>query len=315
MTSTWILWTSFNAFVLVMLALDLGVFHRDDHEVTPKEAALWTVVWVGVALLFGGLLFWWKGSDVSLQYLTGYLIEKSLSADNIFIFLLVFSYFRVPAAYQHRVLFWGILGALAMRGALIVVGATLLAKFSWLMYVFGGFLLFTGLRLASQTEMAVDPSKNRIVKLVRRVLPMTDDYDGHRFFTRRDGRLLATPLLIVLLIIESSDLMFALDSVPAIFGIPTDPFIVYTSNVFAILGLRSLYFLLANVMGKLRFLKVGLALILAFVGAKMLLMHWIRFPAATSLAIIGTILSITVGASLLLPQQADAPAKRRKGGD
>lgn len=301
MTSTWLIWVGFNVFVLAMLALDLGVFHRDDHEVTGKEAAVWTVVWVLVALLFGGVVLWWKGPDVALQYLTGYLIEKSLSADNIFIFLLIFTYFKVPAAYQHRVLFWGILGALIMRGALIGVGTTLLTQFHWLIYVFGAFLVFTGIRLVSQTDAAVDPGKSGVVKFVRRFVPVTDQYEGHNFFVRRNGRLMATPLFIVLAIVESSDLMFAVDSVPAIFAITTDPFIVYTSNVFAILGLRSLYFLLANIMGKLRFLKVGLAIILTFVGAKMLLVSVVHIPALVSLTVIAAILTVTIGASLLFP--------------
>lgn len=265
MASTWLIWLGFNAFVLALLALDLGVFHRKDHEVSAKEAAVWTVVWIAVALLFAGVLDAWQGADVMLQYLSGYLIEKSLSADNIFVFVLIFSYFRVPAVYQHRVLFWGILGALVMRGTLIAVGATLLANFHWVIYLFGAFLLFTGIRLVTHQEMSVDPGKNGVVKLLHRFLPVTDGYEGNRFFVRRGGKLFATPLLVVLVIVESTDLMFAVDSVPAIFAVTDDPFIVYTSNVFAILGLRSLYFLLANVMGKLRFLKLGLSLILTFV--------------------------------------------------
>lgn len=304
MATTWVIWAGFNLFVLAMLALDLGVFHRDDHEVTTKEAAIWTVVWVLVALLFGGGLLWWQGPDIALQYLTGYLIEKSLSADNIFIFVLVFTYFQVPAIYQHRVLFWGILGALVMRGALIAVGATLLATFHWIIYVFGAFLLFTGIKLMTQKDDAVDPSKSPVVRLIRRFMPVSDKYDGHNFFTRHKGKLLATPLLVVLLIIETSDLMFALDSVPAIFAVTKEPFIVYTSNVFAILGLRSLYFLLANMMGKLRFLKVGLSVILSYVGAKMLVISFIEIPALVSLAIIATILGVTVGASLLIPERS-----------
>lgn len=301
MTSTWLMWVGFNAFVLAMLALDLGVFHRDDHEVSGKEAAIWTVVWVVVALIFGAVVVWWRGPDVAVQYLTGYLIEKSLSADNIFVFLLIFSYFQVPAAYQHRVLFWGILGALVMRGVLIAVGATLLAKFHWIIYVFGAFLAVTGIRLATQKEVAADPGNSNIVKLVRRFVPVTERYEGNHFFVRHGGKLAATPLFVVLAIVESSDLMFALDSVPAIFAITTDPFIVYTSNVFAILGLRSLYFLLAHVIAKLRFLKFGLALILTFVGAKMLLVSVIQIPPFVSLTVIGAILTVTVGASMLFP--------------
>lgn len=297
------MWVGFNAFVLAMLALDLGVFHRKDHVVGAKEAGIWTVVWIAVALAFGGILYWWQGTDIALQYLTGYVIEKSLSADNIFVFVLIFTYFNVPAIYQHRVLFWGILGALVMRGALIAVGATLLANFSWVMYVFGAFLLFTGIRLMTQKEVAVDPGNSGAVKLVRRLFPVTDGYEGHNFFVRRKGRLMATPLFVVLAIVESSDLMFAVDSVPAIFAVTDDPFIVYTSNVFAILGLRSLYFLLANVMGKLRFLKLGLSIILSFVGAKMLLVAFVHIPPLVSLLVILSILTITIGASLLIPER------------
>lgn len=302
------MWVGFNVFVLAMLALDLGVFHRDDHEVTAKEAGIWTVVWIAVALAFGGVLYWWQGTTVAIEYLTGYVIEKSLSADNIFVFVLIFTYFQVPAKYQHRVLFWGILGALVMRGALIAIGATLLASFSWIMYLFGAFLLFTGLRLLTQKEVAVDPGKSGVVRLVRRVLPVTEKYEGHNFFVRRNGRLMATPLFVVLAIVESSDLMFAVDSVPAIFAVTQDPFIVYTSNVFAILGLRSLYFLLANVMGKLRYLKVGLSLILAFVGAKMLLANTFHIPPLVSLSVILAVLAITIGASLLFPEREDPVA-------
>lgn len=307
MEATWVLWVGFNVFVLAMLALDLGVFHRDDHVVTAKEAGVWTFVWIAVALVFGGLLYFWQGADVALEYLTGYVIEKSLSADNIFVFVLIFTYFQVPPQYQHRVLFWGILGALVMRGALIAVGATLLASFSWVMYLFGAFLLFTGIRLLTQRDVAVDPGKSGVIRLVRRFLPVTDRYEGHNFFVRRGGRLMATPLFVVLAIVESSDLMFAVDSVPAIFAVTQDPFIVYTSNVFAILGLRSLYFLLANVMGKLRFLKVGLSLILTFVGVKMLVANIVHIPPLLSLSIILAVLLVTVSASLLFPT-GDDPA-------
>lgn len=305
METTWLMWVGFNVFVLAMLALDLGVFHRDDHVVTAKEAGIWTVVWIAVALVFGGVLYFWQGTDVALEYLTGYVIEKSLSADNIFVFVLIFTYFQVPPQYQHRVLFWGILGALVMRGALIAIGATLLASFSWIMYLFGAFLLFTGLRLLTQKDVAVDPGKSGVIRLVRRFLPVTDGYEGNHFFVRRNGRLMATPLFIVLAIVESSDLMFAVDSVPAIFAVTQDPFIVYTSNVFAILGLRSLYFLLANVMGKLRFLKVGLSIILVFVGVKMLIANTVHIPPLLSLGIILAVLTITIGASLLFPQRDD----------
>ncbi len=312
MDSNLLVWIGFNVFVLAMLALDLGVFHRDDHEVSAREAAIWTVVWILMAVAFGGVLFFWKGSEVATQYFTGYLIEKALSADNIFVFLLIFSFFKVPAQYQHRVLFWGILGALIMRATMIGVGTTLLERFHWLIYVFGAFLAWTGVRMATQKDEGVDPGDNQLVKLVRRVMPVTDTYEGNHFFVRRNGKLLATPLFLVLLVVESSDLLFALDSVPAIFAITTDPFIVYTSNVFAILGLRSMYFLLADVMGKLRYLKVGLSLILTFVGAKMLLSSVVTIPPVVSLGIIGAILAVTIGASLLLPAtKAPRPIRSR----
>lgn len=302
MSASSIMWIGFNVFILAMLALDLGVFHRQDREVKAKEAAVWTVVWILVALAFGGLLFWWQGSDVALQYLTGYVIEKSLSADNIFVFVLIFTYFQVPLRYQHRVLFWGILGALVMRGSLIAVGAALIEKFHWIMYLFGAFLLLTGIRLLIKNDDEnVDPGKSPILKLLRRVMPVTETYHGHRFFVRRNGYLMATPLFVVLALVETSDLMFALDSVPAIFAVTQDPFIVYTSNVFAILGLRSLYFLLADVMGKLRFLKVGLSIILTFVGAKMLAMSVVQIPPLVSLIVILIVLGGTIAASLLFP--------------
>lgn len=303
-TTSWVVWVGFNAVVLFLLALDLGVFHRDDHEVKPKEAAIWTAVWIAVALLFAVLLYFWQGGEITTQYLTGYLIEKSLSADNIFVFVLIFTYFQVPPKYQHRVLFWGILGALIMRGTLIALGATLLAKFHWVIYIFGTFLLITGIRLLVQKDSTVDPGKSGVVNLVRRVLPVTDGYQGHNFFVRQKGRLWATPLFVVLVLIEASDLMFAVDSVPAIFAVTQDPFIVYTSNVFAILGLRSMYFLLANVMGKLRYLKVGLSIILSYVGVKMLLMDVVHIPALLSLGVILVILTGTVAASLLVPRKA-----------
>lgn len=305
MSATLGMWIGFNVFILAMLALDLGVFHRQDREVSAKEAAFWTVIWIVVALAFGGLLFWWQGSDIALQYLTGYVIEKSLSADNIFVFVLIFTYFQVPLRYQHRVLFWGILGALVMRGALIAVGATLIDKFHWIMYLFGAFLLLTGIRLLFQNDNEnVDPGNSAIVKLLRRFMPVTENYEGNRFFVRRNGYLMATPLFIVLALVETSDLMFAVDSVPAIFAVTQEPFIVYTSNVFAILGLRSLYFLLANVMGKLRFLKMGLSIILSFVGVKMLTMSFVQIPPLVSLLVIVTVLVATVAASLLFPARA-----------
>jgi len=302
------LWIGFNLFVLLMLALDLGVFHRHSHIVSTKEAALWSVVWIGLAMVFNvGIFFFWDvispdstytNSEASLAFLTGYLIEKSLSVDNIFVFVLIFTFFAVPAAYQHRVLFWGIIGALLMRGALIAVGATLLKEFHWIIYLFGGFLIFTGIRMALHKTEEVHPENNPLIKLLRRIMPVTEDYEGENFFIRRAGTLMATPLFLVLLMVESTDLIFAVDSIPAIFAVTNDPFIVYTSNVFAILGLRSLYFLLANIMDRFQYLKLGLAFVLTFVGLKMVMVDFYKIPVGVSLGVIAAILAISVIASL-----------------
>jgi tellurite resistance protein TerC len=305
--SIW-LWIGFNLFVLLMLALDLGVFHKHSHAVSTKEAAIWSVVWISLSLLFNvGLYFFWDvisptsaytNAEASLAFFTGYLIEKSLSVDNIFVFILIFTFFAVPAAYQHRILFWGIIGALFMRGALIAVGATLLKEFHWVIYLFGGFLIFTGIRMALHKNEEVHPENNPLVKLLRRIMPVTDDYESEKFFVRKAGVLMATPLFLVLLIIESTDLIFAVDSIPAIFAVTEDPFIVYTSNVFAILGLRSLYFLLANVMDKFQYLKLGLAVVLTFVGVKMVIVDLYKIPVGVSLGVIAGILGISIAASM-----------------
>ena len=302
------LWIGFNVFVLFMLALDLGIFHRHSHVVSTKEAAIWSVVWIGLAMLFNaGIYFFWDvlspqsnyaNSEASLAFFTGYLIEKSLSVDNIFVFVLIFTYFAVPAAYQHRVLFWGIIGALLMRGTLIAVGATLLKEFHWIIYVFGAFLIFTGIKMALHRNEEVHPENNPLIKLLRRIMPVSENYEGDKFFIRRAGKLIATPLLLVLLMVESTDLIFAVDSIPAIFAVTNDPFIVYTSNVFAILGLRSLYFLLANVMDKFQYLKIGLAFVLTFVGIKMVMVDIYKIPVGISLGVIASILAISVLASL-----------------
>jgi tellurite resistance protein TerC len=299
--STPLMWLAFNAFVLVMLALDLGVFHRKSHVVKVKEAMIWTVVWVILAFLFAGGIYLWRGTEPSLQFVAGYLIEKSLSVDNLFVFLVLFSFFRVPQAYQHKVLFWGIIGALIMRAALIAVGAALLSRFHWMMYIFGGFLLLTGIKLAFQKGDGVNPEKNPLVRLFRKIWPVTDDYSEGRFFVLKDGRRWATPLFLVLLTVEFTDLVFALDSIPAIFAVTPDPFIVYTSNVFAILGLRSLYFALAGVMNLFCHLKYGLAAILAFVGMKMILTDVAKIPIGISLAVVGGILLLSILASILWP--------------
>ena len=302
------LWIGFNLFVLLMLALDLGVFHRHAHKISIKEAAIWSVVWVTLSMVFNlGLYFFWdklspasdySNSEAALAFFTGYVIEKSLSVDNIFVFVLIFTFFAVPAVYQHRVLFWGILGALLMRGALIAVGAVLLKEFHWIIYIFGAFLIFTGIRMALHRNEEMHPENNPVVKLLRKVMPVTENYEGDKFFIRRAGKLMATPLFLVLLIVESTDLIFAVDSIPAIFAVTNDPFIVYTSNVFAILGLRSLYFLLAGVMDKFYYLKLGLSVVLAFVGTKMVIVDLYKIPVGLSLGVIVSILAVAVIASL-----------------
>ncbi|HET6823675.1 MAG TPA: TerC family protein [Anaerolineales bacterium] len=303
------LWIGFNVFVLAMLAIDLGVFHRKAHAVSGKEALIWSVVWISLSLLFNLIiyLYWdrmvpasaYTNSEAALAFLTGYLIEKSLSVDNIFVFILIFSFFAVPSAYQHRVLFWGILGALIMRGTLIFIGAALLEQFHWIIYVFGAFLVFTGIRMAlSNSEENVQPDKNPVVKFFRRFMPVTENFERDQFFVRRAGRLLATPLFLILLVVESTDLVFAVDSIPAIFAVTRDPFIVYTSNVFAILGLRALYFLLANVMDKFQYLKVGLSAVLVFIGVKMVIDGFYHIPIGISLGVVASILTISILASL-----------------
>ena len=297
-TSLW-LWAGFNLFVLAMLALDLRVFHRKSHEVSLKEATAWSVVWVGLALLFNLGIYWFRGSEPAIQFFTGYLIEKSLSVDNIFVFALLFGYFAVPPAYQHRVLFWGILGALVMRAGFILAGAALLAKFHWIIYVFGAFLIVTGVKMAIFRNAEMHPEKNPVLKLVRRLIPVTREYREERFFVREAGRWAATPLFLVLVLVETTDLVFAVDSIPAIFAVTDDPFIVYTSNVFAILGLRSLYFVLAGVMQKFSYLKLGLSAVLVFVGVKMTLVDFYKIPSSVSLGIIAAILTTSIVASLL----------------
>lgn len=305
--STIALWVGFNVFVLAMLALDLGVFHRKAHVISVREAAIWSVVWISLSLTFNLILYFWRGPEPALQFLTGYLIEKSLSVDNIFVFVLIFSAFAVPPIYQHRVLFWGILGALVMRGLLIVVGATLLKEFHWIIYVFGSFLIFTGVRMALHRDIEIHPESNIVVKLFRRIMPITKDYEGDRFMVRKAGALMATPLLLVLILVESTDLIFAVDSIPAIFAVTQDPFLVYTSNVFAILGLRSMYFLLAGVMDRFVYLKLGLSVVLVFVGIKMVLVDVYKIPTPISLGVIAAILAVSVIASLRRPQVTDGP--------
>ncbi|MCC6354109.1 MAG: TerC family protein [Verrucomicrobiae bacterium] len=303
------LWIGFNAFVLAMLALDLGVFHRKAHAVSFKESITWTIVWVALALCFNAGVWWHFGEKKGVEFLTGYLIEKSLSMDNVFVFALLFSYFAVPAQYQHKVLFWGILGALVMRAIMIAVGAVLISKFVWIIYVFGAFLILTGIKMIFKREQAIHPDRNPIVLWFKRLMPVTPDYRGDRFFVVEAGRRCATPLFVVLILVEFTDLIFAVDSIPAIFAITTDPFIVYTSNVFAILGLRSLYFALAGMMHKFHYLKIGLGVILVFVGIKMLLAHSpYKIDTVLSLAVVATILAASIVVSLLRPASSVPPA-------
>ncbi|MEO8196669.1 MAG: TerC family protein [Thermoanaerobaculia bacterium] len=301
--SLW-LWAGFNLFVLAMLAIDLGIFHRQAHAVSLREASVWSAVWIGLALLFNLGVWKFLGPQPGVEFLTGYLIEKSLSIDNIFVIALLFAYFKVPDEYQHRVLFWGILGALVMRAAFILAGAALLDRFHWIIYLFGAFLILTGIKMAFTPEHGLEPEKNPVVRLVRRIMPVTSEFRGPAFFVREGGRRAATPLFLVLVMVEFTDLVFAVDSIPAIFAVTRDPFLVYTSNVFAILGLRSLYFLLAGVMHKFEYLKLGLAAILVFVGAKMALVDWVKIPSGISLGVIAAILGLAVAASLLKARRA-----------
>lgn len=296
------LWIGFTVFVLMMLALDLGVFHRKAHVVKVREALVWSAFWIGLALCFNAGIYFWFGYDRALEFLTGYLIEKALSVDNLFVFLVLFAYFAVPDRLQHRVLFWGIVGALVMRAAFILAGAALLQRFHWVIYVFGAFLVFTGIKLlASREEGEVDPERNIVLRLFRKVVRSVPDYRDAKFVVKEAGRHFATPLLTVLVVIETTDIIFAVDSIPAIFAVTTDPFIVFTSNIFAILGLRALFFLLAGMLGKFRFLKVGLGLVLAFVGAKMLVSGIIHVPIAVSLGVVAALLGLSVAVSLIFP--------------
>jgi tellurite resistance protein TerC len=285
--------------------VDLLVLHRKAHTVSLREALAWSCVWVSLALAFGVGIYFFQGGEKALEFLTGYVIEWSLSVDNLFVFLVIFSYFAVPPIYQHRVLFWGILGALVLRAVFIATGAALLANFHWMIYVFGGFLIFTGIKLLFVGEEKIEPEKNPAVRLVRRFMKITPDYHGQRFFIRIDGKLWATPLFLVLVVVETTDVIFAVDSIPAIFAITLDPFIVYTSNVFAILGLRALFFLLAGVMEMFRYLRVGLSFVLCFVGLKMLIAEFYKIPIGISLGVVGGILVISILASMLKQHQED----------
>jgi tellurite resistance protein TerC len=294
-------WVTFFTFITAMLALDLGVFQRETHVVSMKEALIWCGVWVTLALSFGALLWQWRGAEPAQQFLAGYLIELCLSVDNVFVFILVFAYFKVEPRYQHRVLFWGIIGAVLMRAVFIIVGVEVIERFHWVLYIFGAFLVYTGIKMALPSKEAeVDPEHNFTVKLFRRFYPVAPHNDRGHFFTIHNGRRMATPLFIVLLVIETTDLVFALDSLPAVLSITKDSFIALTSNIFAILGLRSLYFALSGIMGLFRFLKVGLSFILVFIGVKMLIEHWMKITTGTSLAVIGGVLTASILMSVLI---------------
>jgi tellurite resistance protein TerC len=303
MNDTALLWTVFNLFVLAMLALDLGVFHRKSHEVSVREALSWTCVWITLAMFFNLFVYYYFNQQKALEFFTGYLIEKSLSVDNIFVIILIFSYFKVPLVYQHKVLFWGILGALVMRVIFILTGVELIHRFHWLVYIFGGFLIFTGIRMLTSGDAKIDPEKNPVIKLARKLFPVTESFEGDRFFVVKDGKNWATPLFLVVILIETTDLIFAVDSIPAILAISDDSFIVYTSNVFAILGLRSLYFALAGIEKYFHYLKYGLSAILVFVGFKMCAVDYIKIPIEMSLILIAFILAIAMISSRIFPSK------------
>jgi tellurite resistance protein TerC len=294
-------WIEFNLFVLIAVALDLGVFHRRPRKIGLREAALWSLGWISLAVLFGIGLLHYSSHQKALEFFTGYLIEKSLSVDNLFIFLIIFRTFAVEVRLQQRLLAWGILGALMMRGVLIALGAELIENYSWVLYAFGAFLLYAGIRMLFTTKQNIHPENSFLLRIAQRRLRLLTEYQGEKLFVRKAGRIFATPLFLVLLIVEFSDVTFALDSIPAVFGITRDPFIVYTSNVFAILGLRALYFLLAGVLDRLRYLDVGLAFVLTFIGAKMLAEPWLRISTQVSLAIVAGMLLLALLASLLIP--------------
>ncbi len=303
MNESIVLWGAFNLFVLGMLALDLGVFHRKSHEVSVREALTWTSVWITLAMLFNLFIYYYFDKDKAIEFFTGYIIEKSLSVDNIFVIIMIFSYFNVPTSYQHKVLFWGILGALVMRVIFILTGIELIHRFHWLIYIFGGFLVFTGIRMLTSGDEKLEPERNPLVKLARKIFPFTPSFEGDQFFVKRDGKRWATPLFLVVILIEATDLIFAVDSIPAILAISDDAFIVYTSNVFAILGLRSLYFALSGIEKYFQYLKYGLSAILVFVGTKMCITDLYKIPVDLSLIVIVFILAIAMLASVIVQKK------------
>ena len=318
MTGSLWAWMAFLGAVFVMLMVDLGIFHRKAHALSLKEATLWSIFWVVVSVLFNILILFWLGEEKALEFLTGYLLEKSLSADNIFVFAVLFSYFAVPAEYRHRVLFWGVVGAIVFRLTFILAGTALLKKFHWVVYVFGIIVIISGIKLLMRKEEKIVPERNPVLRLARRLLPITPTYHGQRFFVVHDGKVFATPLMLVLLVIESTDIVFAIDSIPAIFAITRDPFIVFTSNVCAILGLRALYFLLEGMIRLFRYLDEGLAVILVFIGAKMLLSEFYKIPVWVALGFVAVVLAIAITLSLVVKEakahadpQNDGGAKER----
>ncbi|MBD3615269.1 MAG: TerC family protein [Gracilimonas sp.] len=306
------LWIYFNIFIVAMLIVDLAVFNRKEHEISIKESLVWTGIWIALSVVFGIGLYFYMDPQSSLDFFTGYLIEKSLSVDNIFVFILVFSYFGVPAKFQHKVLFWGIFGALVMRFLFIFLGVALIERFEWIIYIFGAFLVYTGIKMAFELEKEVHPERNPLLKLTRKLIPVTNKFDGPNFFTRIDGKLMATPLFVVLIVIETTDLVFAIDSIPAILAITTDEFLVYSSNAFAILGLRALYFALNGVMKLFHYLHYGLAAILSFVGVKMLLAEFFHVPTPYALGFVGLALIISIGASSMFPKKEEKSPQRPK---
>ena len=298
-----VFWILFNLFVLALLALDLGVLNRLPHRVGFREAIAWSAGWIALAAAFAVLVFFWHGRAQALQFVTGYVIELSLSVDNLFVFLVIFRYFKVSGQYQHKVLFWGILGALLMRGAFILAGVGLIRRFTWITYAFGALLVYSGIKLLRQGETEIHPEKNPVLRLFRLIFPATDECEAGQFFTRRSSRLYATPLFVVLLLVETSDIVFAVDSIPAVLAITLNAFIVYTSNVFAILGLRSMYFALAGMMDLFHYLHYGLSIVLIFIGLKMLGSHYVNIPTGWALAIVLSVLATSILASLLIPQR------------
>ena len=306
------MWGGFSVLILVLLTLDLKVFHRDPHEVKIKEALIFTAFWIGISIAFNVGVYFWKGKEAALQFLTGYLIEESLSVDNLFVFLLIFNYFQVPARYQHRVLFWGIVGALVMRGTFIFLGVSLIREFHWILYIFGLILVVTGVRMMFQNEtVKIHPERNIVVRIFKKFFGVTPGYHSEKFFVKTDSGRYATLLFVVLLVIETTDLVFATDSIPAVFAISSDPFIIYTSNVFAILGLRSLYFALAGLMDLFYYLRYGLSIVLSFIGLKMLVSHFVEIPISIALGVVAGVLAVSIIASVIRGRRL----KRKGGGE